>query len=245
MPDTSTVISAEIIDKLCHKKIFFAHQSVGYNIVEGIGEVAATCPETSLNLRETREPADFDQSIFAHTRVGNNTDAIGKINDFTGLITDKIGSVLDIAFLKLCYVDVTAASDIQAVFDAYRSAVVKIVAIHPDLTVVHWTVPLTVSRITWKTKVKKILGKRLWECEDNIKRFRFNELIRDHYAESQPVFDLARIESGIIEDQQTSFHLSGVKVETLYPGYTNDGGHLNAIGRKVVAEQLLLFLSAL
>jgi lysophospholipase L1-like esterase len=32
---------------------------------------------------------------------------------------------------------------------------------------------------------------------------------------------------------------------SLCPEYTEDGGHLNAVGRKTVAEQLLVFLAGL
>jgi lysophospholipase L1-like esterase len=32
---------------------------------------------------------------------------------------------------------------------------------------------------------------------------------------------------------------------SMYPGYTSDGGHLNDVGRKVVARALLAFLAEL
>ena len=161
------------------------------------------------------------------------------------MISDEIGSKLDIAFLKLCYVDVTAGSDVRSIFRSYQAAMEKINQTCPTLQIIHWTLPLTVSRTTWKTKIKKILGKTLWECEDNRKRWQFNSLVRNEYKGKEPVFDLARIESGAVERQPTSFRLHGESIETLNPRYTNDGGHLNAFGRKVVAGQLLLFLASM
>jgi len=47
-----------------------------------------------------------------------------------------------------------------------------------------------------------------------------------------------------IKTDQRSFFRKGNQIYfTLIPEYTDDGGHLNTLGRKIVAEQLLIFLA--
>jgi len=233
-------VTSEILEKLCQKKIFFGHQSVGFNIIAGIVDIVNDYPGIPLKILESRKINDLNKPVFAHSRIGHNTDATGKIEDFRNLISNEIGYKLEIAFLKLCYVDITAKSDIKTIFKSYQLAMENISKSYPSLKIIHWTVPLTVSKISWKTNIKKLLGKRVWECEDNIKRNQFNTLIRKTYSGRQPVFDLAQIES-----QMATVRLLGELIETLRPEYTDDGGHLNIVGRRTVAEQLLLFLSTL
>lgn len=60
MKNTSSSITPKILDKFSQKKIYFAHQSVGYNIVDGIADIVTDYPEISLNVKESRDLADFD-----------------------------------------------------------------------------------------------------------------------------------------------------------------------------------------
>ncbi len=68
--------------KLAEKKIFFGHQSVGYNIIEGVKDIMRERNYIKLNIVETREPVQFDQPIFAHAEVGRNTNPATKIVAF-------------------------------------------------------------------------------------------------------------------------------------------------------------------
>ncbi len=59
------------------------------------------------------------------------------------------------------------------------------------------------------------------------------------------MFDLARFESTLVDGRRSSF----TKNETIYfsmvKEYSSDGVHLNELGRKIVAEQFLIFLAKL
>ncbi|MEF9476235.1 MAG: hypothetical protein L0958_06070, partial [Candidatus Mariimomonas ferrooxydans] len=59
------------------------------------------------------------------------------------------------------------------------------------------------------------------------------------------LFDLALIESTDSEGGMATFKKCGKSFYSLVPSYTNDGGHLNEDGRRIVAEQLLIFLANL
>jgi len=70
-------------------------------------------------------------------------------------------------------------------------------------------------------------------------------MLRKEYEGKEPLFDIAKFESTLPDGSRTSFSENGKIYYCLASNYTTDGGHLNDLGKKVVAEQLLLFLSKL
>ena len=44
---------------LSKKKIFFGHQSVGFDIIDGIKDIMKENPQIKLNIVETSNPSDF------------------------------------------------------------------------------------------------------------------------------------------------------------------------------------------
>ena len=252
-------IPASTWEKLAQKKIFFGHQSVGNNILDGIRDLMKENPRIKLNIIETSNPADFDAPLFAHARVGKNRDPRSKIDAFTRLMEEGIGgNRADIAFFKFCYVDFGASAniDIKDVFGYYKKSMSKLRNKYPKKNFVHFTVPLETSKIPfkfwlkifkstgWSYRLKMIKNiKNIWRYDANIKRNEFNELIRREYAGKEPVFDLAKIESTHPDGKRETFTKHGKRYYSLVPDYTHDGGHLNELGRKIAAEQLLLLLA--
>jgi len=112
--------------KLSQKKIFFGHQSVGYNIIDGVKDLMGEFPRIKLNIIKTSDPADFNKPLFAHTGVGKNTNPQSKIDAFAGIMQNGIGSKADIAFFKFCLVDITAETDAQKVFAEYKNAMSRL-----------------------------------------------------------------------------------------------------------------------
>ncbi len=231
---------------LSEKEIFFAHQSLGFNIIEGIKDVMKENPHIKLKIVETSNAADFDSPIFAHSKVGKNYDPYSKISAFADLLQKGIGNKADIAFFKFCYVDVAANTDVDKVFSTYKASMSHLKKTYPTTTFVHVTVPLTIVKTSVKTWIKILIKKKdIWEYDDNIKRNKFNYLLREQYEGKDPVFDLATIESTFPDGKRCSFTKYGTSYYSLVPGHTYDGGHLNKVGRKVVAERLLPFLAAI
>jgi lysophospholipase L1-like esterase len=74
-------------------------------------------------------------------------------------------------------------------------------------------------------------------------RQNYNTLLSDAYFKTEPVFDLALIESVSPEGFRCYASKGAQKVSLMAPEYTEDGGHLNSQGRKKVAEQLLILLA--
>ena len=116
-------------------RIYFGHQSVGYNIIEGIKDLSS-----GFNIVDSTE-APGEDSFFLHSGVGRNTEPVSKIKDFSEIVSE-LGEDIDVAFLKFCYIDFSAATDSQEVFTDYQTAVKDLKQKYPDLIFVHLTAPL-------------------------------------------------------------------------------------------------------
>jgi len=239
-------VPASAWQKLSQKKIYFGHQSVGNNIIAGFKDLMQKHPELKLNIVETADDSDFKAGLFAHSRVGENLDTKIKITDFVNFIDSGIGKKADAAALKFCYLDMVVDTDVGEVFSNYDRSMERLKKKYPDMTVVHFTEPLTVSKTSWKTWIKKLIGKTdLWEYADNIKRNEYNNLLIEKYGGKEPILDIAKIESTRPDGTRQAFSLNGKTYYSMVPEYTTDGGHLNETGRQKVAEQFLILLANL
>ena len=135
-------VPASSWEKLSKKKIYFGHQSVGFNIIEGLKDLMKENPQIKLNIVETNNPDDFNKSIFAHSRVGKNVDPKSKIDEFAKFTEQGIGENADITFFKFCYVDVRSETDSKKVFDDYKQSMSSLTKKYPKTQFIHVTVPL-------------------------------------------------------------------------------------------------------
>lgn len=233
---------------LSQKKIFFGHQSVGENIMDGVNDLLKENPQIQLTVIQTRNLSEFSRPLLAHDSIGKNENPSSKIEDFVRLIEDGLGDNADIAFFKFCFVDIDSKTDVHKVFATYKNMMSRLKQRYPDTTFVHVTVPLIRGiKSGPKTWIKQILGMDMGFFDNihNAARNDFNSLIIETYGGNDRVFDLAAIESTYTDGSRASFSRNGKIYYSLVPDYTHDGGHLNAIGRKIVAEQLLIFLANL
>jgi hypothetical protein len=244
-------VSEKQLQALSGKKIFFAHQSVGFNIMDGVKNIVTENSKINFKIKETADSEDFKTSIFAHAANGKNMDWQSKIEGFRRKINSGIGENLEIAFLKFCYVDVTVDTDIVRMFRQYKKAFDDLKENYPNIKFIHLTAPLEgfptgikgfASLL--KARIKPILGKKNTIYANNVKRAQFNQLIKDEYPQER-IFDLARAESMKPNGQRKCFIRNGKKYGMLYGKYTYDGGHLNEYGKKIIAQKLLIYLSEL
>jgi len=226
-------------------KIFFGHQSVGYNIVEGLQEIQATKPDIRLNIQETRDPQAFQDGVFAHAKLGKNRDVGTKCESFDRALRDGLGDKVDIAFFKFCYVDVEQGADTRRLFDQYAATIEEARRRYPRVMIVPMTVPLTAVPTGPRERLKTLFKRGASDFQDNRNRHELNRLIVDRYGPSGQLFDLARFESTDPDGRPVTVERDGVAVPAMFPAYTEDGGHLNAAGRRIVATNLLLLLAKL
>jgi hypothetical protein len=239
-------VPKECWKKLAGKKIFFGHQSVGYNIMDRIADIINERDDIKLNVIESREVSVFDRPVFAHLQVGKNMDPVSKIKSFIDVMDSGVGAKVDIAFFKFCYVDIMRNSDPEKIFNLYSTALRELKERYPETKFLHVTVPLRSTpkgiERNLKQSIKLLIGKP-GVLDDNIKRERYNELLTDAYSKTEPLFDLALIET-VNPDGFRCYAVKGEeKVHVMASEYTEDGGHLNSRGSKKVAEQLLICLA--
>lgn len=230
-------------DKLAQKRIFFGHQSVGRNILEGLGRVLETAPEVRLDIREAAVPEDLAKPGLVHSRIGQNRDPLGKIDHFGRLLRDGIGRSADIALFKLCYVDIDRSTDIAALTAHYDRALAGLREEFPNLIILPVTAPLTNATPGIKARIKRVLGMGPATKPDNIRRNVFNAHIRTAYGPA--IWDLAGAEASTADGPATSFRDGEASYLLLNKAYSLDGGHLNEVGSQVVAIDLLLRLASL
>lgn len=236
-------VPTEYWQKLSQKKIYFGHQSVGFNIIDGIKDIMKNNSHIKLNIIETMKPDEINSPTFAHSPLGQNMNPKAKCDAFVDLFNVGMGNKVDIAFFKFCYVDIMPGTDINTIFSEYKKIMSDLRSKYPQITFIHLTTPLTAFQTGPKALIKKIINRPIDGYDDNIKREQFNAMLRKEYNNKEPVFDLAAIESTNPDGSRLSFSQNGLTGYALVPEYTNDGGHLNEKGRKVVAEQLLILLA--
>ena len=240
-PDAKTVSALELA-KVAKARIFFGHQSVGYNILSGIGAVALD-RGVELAVVEGRDPKIASGPCVLHATIGANTDPLGKMRDFDTIVRGGVGDWADIAFMKLCYVDLGADTDVETLFAEYKKTMAALARDYPRVAFVHSTAPLTT--IEWGLKARlKAIAKRLLgrpvAGADNAARERYNALLRAEYGPSGRLFDLALLESTAPDDPSAG---NGNGGRALLQRYTTDGGHLNERGSRRAAEGLLALLA--
>lgn len=231
--------------ELAQKRIFFGHQSVGNNIIKGFKFIMANSKITNLNIQESSNPNDYTLPIFGHARIGNNCDPISKIKDFSKIMNNMIGEKVMVAGFKFCYVDFNADTDIMNIFSHYLETMEALKIKYPKVIFIHFTVPVTKLPNDIVSKVKRLLKIAIQEDNNNYKRNEFNNLLRDKYRKEGTLFDLAAIESTSPNGIESNLVVNGIKIPSLLPNYTEDGGHLDEYGRVVVAKKMLEFLLSL
>ena len=244
-PGSRAVALAPVWEKLAAEKIYFGHQSVGFNIMQGLEDLAQASAGRLPMFVQTRDPGAFDKPIFAHSENGKNADAASKIEAFAETIDSGVGDRADVVFFKLCFVDITQQTDVPRVFELYRSSMSKIRMKYPRLAIVHVTVPLMTVEGGVKAWVKKWIGRAPDGYQDNVRRNEYNDQLRLAYSGKEPLYDLAGVESTTAAGKTVRFSHAGRQYQALDPLSTDDGGHLNKEGRRRAAQRLLEVLGNL
>jgi len=245
---TSVVNTVKLSDRqissLATKKIFFGHQSVGADVVQGIRDLMAEDPSLKLNIVASASPESIHAPAFVESPIGENRKPQSKNQAFAAILANGMGAQGGVAMYKYCYVDIDLSTDVKRLFDDYRNQVSALKSQYPRLTIVHITVPLTTVDMDMKSWVKILLGRPTIR-DVAAKRNEFNQLLRQTYVGTDPIFDLAEIESTLPDGARSYFTRGTQQIYTLTPEYTTDGGHLNAVGRRAAATALLQILADL
>jgi hypothetical protein len=199
-------------------KWYFAHASVGANIVDGLNDLTkknggAAYTYTTFFCEKT-PPANLKSgTICEHNR--GNPGWKAKFDQFEECVSNGWHfPKVDVVMNKLCYIDQFAS------FKYYIRSMTNLEAAFPDTVFVYMTMPLTTA-----------------EDLDNGLRNGFNDRVRTWTKENGRVlFDIADIEARDSNGQMCTFVRKGKNCQKLCGEYTGDGGHLNETGRQLVAK---------
>lgn len=233
---TISEIPAEKLEALAGKRIFFGHQSVGGNIMEGLAELDGAHGSLHLNIVKTTDLSGIEGPVFAHQWIGKNMAPKSKVDEFARLMRNDLKDKVDIAFFKFCYVDFHYDTDLEPILDYYKSTMARLEKEFPNVIFFHSTVPYNIRTGGFKGFLENLLGR-----DHNIKRSGYNRMLRREYGPVK-LFDLARFESTYPDGKRER---SGKNSYAIIPAYSESGGHLNKKGREVIATQLLNFLTML
>lgn len=232
----NSMITKDKLTSLPGKRVYFGHQSVGSNIIDGIKNSIIENEELNFIKIVTfdeylqMDSTENDNSFYlVHSNIGRNAFPMLKLSDFA----EKIDSLknIDAAFMKFCYVDITRETDIENLYGNYLETMSTLKIKYPKIRFLYFTAPITARENPVFALLKGILRR---PDDMNKNRNRFNKLIRQ--TENINLFDLAFLES----HDKTTTQLKDGKEFLLKKYSTEDGGHLNSIGSKVMGMLLLV-----
>lgn len=198
-------------------KILFAHQSVGFDVIRGLGSLGKE-ERYKVSIQPQIKANWFGRNAgIGEYFAGRNGDASGKIQEFAKRVRDEFGSCVDVAVFKLCYADLTERSDPDAIFEEWKKEMEGLETAFPKVKFVWMTVPVPQPE----------------RCGD--KRTAINDRIREYVKDKKKtLLDIADIES---HDEKGNHLTHAGGAEKLVASYARDpGGHLNDEGAKRVGR---------
>lgn len=211
---------------------------MGDNVIQGLGEFAD--PAIATQALTKPDEAAAPSTKLLHARLGTNGEPVTKLKAFEAWLRDGMTGRVDFALLKFCYVDVLTDTAADQLLATYAETMARIRAEHPRLRLAHCTIPLRAVPQGAYAALRRALGHRHIEYVRNAARERFNDQLR-HAMKTEKVFDIARIEAGLEAHSPPPARGN----LALLRKYTSDGGHLNELGRRIVASRFAAFLDGL
>src|SRR5262245_61201806 len=89
---------------LTAQRVFFGHQSVGKNILDGLSDVAKE-RGAPLAVVPWKPGAPIQGPAIYETAIGRNEAPLSKLEAFQALVDGGVGGTADVAFFKFCYID--------------------------------------------------------------------------------------------------------------------------------------------
>lgn len=243
-PETTALRASDVksdLEVLAKSRVYFGHQSVGNNLIEGLKSLSAT---HNVPLRIVEAPAADEAPGLVHAMVGRNREPQTKCDAFTRFLTEQGTARWDAAILKFCYADMGEGGEQNParVLDAYKAAVRSVRTARPDLLIVHATMPLQSEGLGKRDAIRKFFGFGTSNDDYNVVRNRYNDLLRAEYA-GEPFIDLAWAESTRPDGTRTGFRRDGQFIYAMAREFTYDEGHLTETGREWVAREFVRSLA--
>lgn len=221
-------------------RVFFSHHSVGGNVLAGVRTLSAAAGN-DLKVVTLDDAGSASGRVWIEAVGGENGDPNGKVDFFVRTLQQPSFKP-DLALMKFCYIDFDRDTDVNAVFNYYRDALVALKKDRPDVRFAHATVPLKITPTGIRSTVLRTLGREVAQDVANAKRAEFNRRLTETFA-GDPIFDLSRGESTRPDGSRETFRYQGKEYYSLVPAYSSDGGHLNELGQRTLAAEMVRFVA--
>jgi hypothetical protein len=197
-------------NKVRAAKVFFGHQSVGANTLEGVEALGFT-------VQEIASASDYATPKIGHAYLESNTEPLRKLQSFERFL-GRIGGSVQVAAMKLCWIDFEASTNLGTIETRYETTIAALKSSSPTVTFLHITPPIKTD-----------------EPAVNAKRLQFGDWLKSTYKNEAIVLDLAVIQSTRVNG---SVCASGA-TRVMCSEYASDEGHLNAQGQARAAKGFL------
>jgi hypothetical protein len=231
-------VTTDDLARVSRTGVFFGHQSVGMNVLYGVPGIYAAHGMTAPPIEQDAARPGPGGGFLGHSFIGENEQPLLKIADFDAKMRSGIGQQVDVAMMKLCYIDIMSDTDVTALFARYRETVAALARDFAKVIFVHVTVPLTTEQGSLSRLKGLLTGSRRLGPGENAARERVNDLIRREYA-ADHLFDLAAGESTAPDGSRVMGTYQGQRYYQLYEAYASDSGHLNGAGARAAAAAWL------
>lgn len=205
-----------VIDRVAQFRWFFAHASVGDNMMDGITELNSTDATRHPIQRSSDNgtPPALRNAATIYDYARGNPDWSDKVSWFEGYVSNGWRNpAVNIALNKFCWIDPYVDTN------TYLASMRTLEGKYPDTVFVYMTIPLTGDA----------------DGENNA-RNTFNRTLRHFCATGNRVlFDVADIQS---HDTNGNAYTYATSNQLMYSGFAVSAGdwHLNAVGRPWVAR---------
>ncbi|MCP4707587.1 MAG: hypothetical protein GY869_03095, partial [Planctomycetes bacterium] len=222
------------LDAVRESYIYFCHQSIGSNILNGLdslGDDESKYEVTRNYVMGSGFSLFRGNPAVGESQPGSNGNPESKITGFyekmtTG--TPVMGNNVQIAFHKFCYVDITSSTDVEAVFNSYKSNMEDLEDSYLDTIFVYTTVPLGLGH------------------DNDVARNAYNTLVRDYCSDNgKPLFDIASVEATQEDGDRCTFESGGKTLDRLCQEYSSGDPHLDSTGGRRIAKVMMLMFADL
>ena len=218
------------------RRLVFAHQSVGMQVISGIEALATDLGQPDpLVIDVTTDTIPGSGGFVGHFYCGTNGDGFTKTDHLDSLLRGGLAAEVDTVVLKFCYADLRSGSGYTPadLFAEYSATMDALATDYPAVTFI------------FATETIVNIGDEDHISGANALRQTFNDLVRAEYGSTGLLWDVALAESTDPDGNRT---IDG-GVEYLYLGYASaDLEHISGvdnIGRKAAATPLLLIMAGL
>jgi hypothetical protein len=222
-------ITQQQADSVRQMNILFSHRSTGRIIMYGLQELGSQNVKYVLNFIPATDDYTTDVTLsdyITHGPIfGHQNQAADHLEEFFDF-AEQNDNILDVGIVKRCFVDMYSPRTAQSLFNDYKAYVDAFKTQDRDIVLVHCTMPLT-------SDTDGI----------NAERSKYRDLILAEYGSSGDyIYDIADIESWY-NNAYTTFEYNSTNYLRMYPSYTSDEGHPNALGRVPLAKAMWVMLA--